>query len=74
MELEKDRIIVASDVQRDGIGIEVYRNNELITEIFRSDSKKTRTIRTFKENVSLELMEESITKFKKEIPWEYISH
>jgi hypothetical protein len=73
MELEKDRVIVASDVQRDGIGIEVYRNNESVIEILRSDSEKTRTIRTFKKNVSLELMEQSITKFKKETPWEFIS-
>lgn len=73
MELEKDRIIIASDVERDGIGIEVYRNNELIIEIFRSDSQKTRTIRTFKEGISIELMEQSISKFKQEIPWEFIS-
>lgn len=73
MEIEKDRVIVASDVQRDGIGIEVYRNNELVLEIFRSDANKTRTINTFKENIPLDLMEQSITKFKKEIPWEYIS-
>ena len=72
MELNKDRIIVASDVERDGIGIEVYRNNELIIEIFRSDSKQNRTVKLFKENISLDLIEESIEIFKKEIPWKFI--
>jgi hypothetical protein len=46
----------------------------LITEIFRDDTEKTRTIRVFKENISLELMEESIQTFKKEIPWEFIEY
>ena len=72
MEFKKDRVIVASDVERDGIGIEVYRNDEMVVEIFRSDSAKTRTISVFKESISLELMEESVAIFKKEIPWDYI--
>ena len=73
MKESNDRIEIASDVnQRDGIGIEVYRNNELIVEIFRDDSDKTRNIRIFKESVSLELMEECIESFKKNIPWEFI--
>lgn len=75
MELNKDRIEIASDVsQRDGIGIEVYRNDELIVEIFRDDTMKTRTITLFKDNISLELMEESIKAFKKEIPWNFIDY
>ena len=72
MELKKDRIIIASDVKRDGIGIEVYRDDEMVVEIFRSDSDKTRTIKIFKEDISLQLMEESIATFKKEIPWDFI--
>ena len=73
MKLKKDRVIIASDVKRDGIGIEVYRNDELIVEIFRSDSVKTRTITVFKEDISLDLMEECIEIFKKEIPWNFIN-
>lgn len=72
MILKKDRIIIASDVERDGIGIEVYKDNELVIEIFRSDSERTRTLKLFKENVSLELIEKSIATFKKEIPWNFI--
>ncbi|WP_458626429.1 hypothetical protein [Winogradskyella sp. PC D3.3] len=75
MKESKDRVIIASDVnERDGIGVEIYRNDESIAEIFRDDTDKTRTIRVFKENISLELMEECIEIFKKEIPWEFISY
>ncbi|WP_282164756.1 hypothetical protein [Cellulophaga baltica] len=75
MELKKDRVIIASDVnERDGIGIEVYRNDKLVVEIFRDDTDKTRTVTVFKENVSLELMEECISTFKKEIPWDFIDY
>jgi hypothetical protein len=75
MKENKDRVIIASDVnERDGIGVEIYRNDELITEIFRDDTERTRTIRVFKENISLELMEECISTFKKEIPWDFIDY
>lgn len=75
MELKKDRVIIASDVnERDGIGIEVYRNDKLVVEIFRDDTDKTRTVTVFKENISLELMEECISTFKKEIPWDFIDY
>ena len=73
MELHKNRIVIASDVnERDGIGVEIYRDNRLVVEIFRDDTKRTRTITTYQKEVSLELMEECITIFKKEIPWEFI--
>jgi hypothetical protein len=75
MSESKDRVVVASDVSsRDGIGIEVYRDNELVAEIFRDDTDKTRTVTIFKESISLELMEESIHLFKKEIPWDFITY
>jgi len=75
MKENKDRVIIASDVnERDGIGVEIYRNDELIAEIFRDDTKKTRTIRVFKEKICLDLMEECIQAFKKEIPWEFIEY
>ncbi|MEQ8242265.1 hypothetical protein [Fulvivirga sp.] len=70
---KKDRVEIASDVNtRDGIGIEVYRNEELVVDIFRDDAERTRTITVHKQNISLELMEESIEIFKKEIPWDFI--
>jgi len=68
MELKKESVIIASDMyELDGIEIEVYRRDKLVVEIFRDDTDKTRTIAVFKENVSLELMEECISTFKKEI-------
>jgi|TARA_R110001592_G_scaffold361185_1_gene671227 hypothetical protein len=75
MSESKDRVVVASDVSsRDGIGVEVYRDNELVAEIFRDDTDKTRTVTIFKESISLELMEECIQLFKKEIPWDFITY
>lgn len=75
MKLPKDRTVIASDVnQRDGVGVEIYRNDELIIEIFRDDTQKTRNVSLFKNEVSLELLEESIQIFKKEIPWEFIDY
>lgn len=75
MKHQKDSVIIASDVdKRDGIGIEIYRNDECVVEIFRDDTKKTRTITVFKNEVSLELMEECIELFKKEIPWSFIEN
>lgn len=75
MPLPKDRVVVASDVNpRDGIGVEIYRDEELIVEIFRDDTDRTRTVTVFKESISLELMEEAIQIFKKEIPWDFIEY
>jgi hypothetical protein len=75
MEQPKDRTEIASDVnERDGIGVEIYRNDELVVEIFRDDTEKTRTVTIFKENISLELMQESIEIFRKEIPWDFIDY
>lgn len=41
MTLHPNRVEIVSDVnQRDGIGVEIYQDNELIVEIFRDDVKK----------------------------------
>ncbi len=76
MKIPKDRTIIASDVSngRDGIGVEIYRNDELLVEIFRDDTQKSRTITLRKQDLPLELIEESIQIFRKEIPWEFIDY
>ena len=75
MNLDKYQIEIASDVnERDGIGIIVYFENEIILEIFRDDTKRTRTVTILKQNCELELLEEFIKLFKKEIPWEFIDY
>jgi hypothetical protein len=71
----KDRVVIASDVNtRDGIGVEIYRNDQLVIEIFRDDTDKTRTITVHTKDISLELMEDSIHAFKKNIPWDFIDN
>jgi hypothetical protein len=75
MSLSKVRTIIASDVNdRDGIGIEVYKNDELILEIFRDDTLKIRTIKVFTTDVPLGVMEEAISEFKGKIDWSFIDY
>ena len=75
MELSKDRTVIASDVsERDGIGVEIYRDNKLVVEIFRDDTKLTRTVTIFNKEIGLDLLEESIAIFKTEIPWDFIDY
>ncbi|MCU8277933.1 hypothetical protein M2G82_20910 [Vibrio vulnificus] len=68
-----EKYIVASDVGlgRDGIGIEVYSGNDMLMEVFRDDTKKTREVTRYKEELDLELVEQTIALFKKETPWEF---
>jgi hypothetical protein len=69
----KDRVIIASDVSgRDGIGVEIYRDDKLVIEIFRDDTKRTRTVTLFQQEIALDLLEERIQTFKEEIPWDFM--
>lgn len=75
MTLPKDRVIITSDVSdRDGIGVEIYRDDKLVIEIFRDDTKRSRTVTLYQQDISLDLLEESIHTFKKEIPWDFIDY
>lgn len=71
--LSDHRVIIASDVgeHRDGIGIEVYLESELVLEIFRDDTTRTREITLFQTEVSLTLIEEAIAAFKNDIDWAF---
>ena len=63
---------IASDVgTRDGIGIELVMDGQMILEIFRDDTKKSREITLYKNDVPRSVVEEAIARFKKEIPWDY---
>ncbi|ABK50239.1 hypothetical protein Shewana3_4022 [Shewanella sp. ANA-3] len=68
-----EKYIIASDVggSRDGIGIEVYSGSEILMEVFRDDTQKTREVTLYKKDLDLELVEQAIDLFKKEIPWEF---
>ena len=57
---------------RDGIGIELLVDDQIVLEIFRDDTKKTREVTFYKTEIPLALLEESIEKFKKEIPWGFL--
>ena len=68
-----EKYIVASDVSdRDGLGVEIYSDKEMLLEVFRDDTKKTREVSLYKKDLDLELVEQSIALFKKEIPWEFL--
>jgi len=75
MNSDKNRVIVFSDVdKRDGIGIGVYQDDKLILEIFRDDTKRTKTATFFQQEISLDILEKSIETFKKEIPSDFIDY
>ena len=68
-----DKVVVFSDVSaRDGIGIEVYIDEELALEIFRDDAKKTETVSLYKDNFPLDKLEDYIALFDKGIPTDFI--
>lgn len=70
---QKNKWVIASDVTgRDGIGIELYQNDELILEIFRDDTKRSREVTMYKKNVHLSLIEDAISNFKNEISWDFL--
>ncbi len=65
--------VVASDAsERDGIGVEIYRNGEMIIEIFRDETKREREVTLYKKDVPLSLVEKSIEIFKREVPWMFV--
>ena len=75
MSTSKLSYVVASDAsQRDGVGIEVYLDGELILELFRDDTRHTREVTVYRKDVPLEIVEQAIALFKKEIPWNFIAN
>ena len=74
MSIPKLSYVVASDVsQRDGVGIEVYLDGELTLELFRDDTRRTREVTAHRRHVPLEVVEQALALFKKEIPWDFIA-
>jgi hypothetical protein len=67
-----DKYQIFSDVHnRDGIGMEFFSEGRSIVEIFRDDKLETRTVTLFKDGISLEMMEQCIDIFKRNIPWTF---
>lgn len=73
MELKIDnkdyKIIIASNVIRDGIGLEIWdtETDKMIIEIFRTDSDQRIEFYTEKITVPIELIEKSLEIFNNQI-------
>ena len=69
------QIVKASDVSdRDGVGVEIFRDGKIICEIFRDDTDRTRTVWLAEQVVPLEELEGFIQIFKDGIDWEFIDY
>lgn len=67
-----EKYIIASDVSsRDGIGVEIYSGDEMLLEVFRDDSKKRNEITLYHRDLDLDLVEQAIALFRREIPQEF---
>jgi len=59
------RLQIASDVERNGLGLECYRKNkekeELVLEVFRNDSEKRFVYSQFVQDIPLELIEHIVS-------------
>ncbi|MBL8505392.1 MAG: hypothetical protein JNJ51_03440 [Methylobacillus glycogenes] len=65
MGMPANRIETFTDVhERDGSGIEVFENHELVIEIFRDDSAHSQMVTLPKGQVSLEMLEAAIQAFR----------
>lgn len=75
MDQSKIEIVIASDVcKRDGIGIEVYKNDKLVVEIFRDDTELSRKVTIYEKEIELDFLEKCIESFRENIPWDYIDY
>ena len=63
--------LMASDVQRDGIGLELWSTVQgqarTVAEVFYSDAEHTWTLNTFDCDVPLEIIEELIAKGRRRL-------
>jgi hypothetical protein len=67
-----EKYVIASNVgSRDGIGVEIYSGETMLLEIFRDDTKKKMEVTLYQKELDLELVEQAIALFKKEIPSKY---
>ena len=57
--------------ERDGIGVEIYSGGTMLMEIFRDDTKRKREVTLYQKELDLELLEQAIALFKKEIPEDF---
>lgn len=67
--MENYRYQIASDVQRDGLGLELITDDyNIVAEVFRSDKEKTLTFRCFSEaELPLSIVEQMLEIAKREL-------
>lgn len=58
---------VASDVVRDGLGVELLSGDQVVAEVFRCDGDHSLTICTFGHDVPLVTIEELIAEARKRL-------
>lgn len=73
IENKEYKLIIASDIIRDGIGLEIWdiETNKMIIEIFRADSDQRIDFYTKKVTVPIELIEKSLEIFNQRIGKEF---
>jgi len=54
-----------------GICVEIFSGKDMLLSCFRDDTAKTREVALYKNNLDLELVEQTFTILKKEILWEF---
>ena len=59
--------IVASDVIRDGTGVELWQDEEHVGEVFQSDRDKTVTVTLWKQDLPLDVVADWITFAKEQL-------
>lgn len=63
--------LMASDIQRDGLGLECYRvsgeSKEMVLEVFRSDAEQKYLVSQFVPELPLELFEHVIAIARQEL-------
>jgi hypothetical protein len=73
MSVQNLKVAIVSDVySRDGVGVEISLDDELVIEIFRDDTKKSRDVTLYVKDLPLEIVEASIAIFKEKIPYDFI--
>jgi hypothetical protein len=53
----KYHVSVASDIRRDGLGIELWLDHEMVAEVFRCDDDHTVIVNTFDKSAALSVFE-----------------
>jgi len=58
---------IASDVLRDGLGVELLSDGDVVAEVFRSDKDKSLIITTFGHDIPLVEVERLISRARQEL-------